>query len=79
MWAQDATLWTNSDESKWMGWLNVDAEKSEIPRIGALANEIKAAGFTDIVLMGMGGSSLCPAMMAKTFGKIAGLSHAYIY
>lgn len=78
LWAQDATLWTNSDEGKWMGWLNVDAEKSEIPQISALANEIKAAGFTDIVLMGMGGSSLCPAMMAKTFGKIAGYPRLHI-
>jgi transaldolase/glucose-6-phosphate isomerase len=71
LWAHDATLWTNSDESKWMGWLNVAAEKSEVPHIEALADEIKAAGFVDIVLMGMGGSSLCPAMIAKTFGKIA--------
>lgn len=70
-WACDPTLWTNSDESQWMGWLNVTLEKSEVMLIEALANEIKAAGFSDIVLMGMGGSSLCPAMMAKTFGEIA--------
>ena len=61
-----------------MGWLNVAAEKSEVPRIEALANEIKAAGFTDIVLLGMGGSSLCPAMMAKTFGKIADYPRLHI-
>jgi transaldolase/glucose-6-phosphate isomerase len=67
----DATLWTGSDENKWMGWLDVAAEDSEVPRIEALAREIKAAGFTDIVVLGMGGSSLCPAMMAETFGKIA--------
>jgi transaldolase/glucose-6-phosphate isomerase len=77
-WACDATLWTNSDESKWMGWLSIAAEKNEAPRIEALANEIKAAGFTDIVLMGMGGSSLCPAMMAKTFGGIAAYPHLHI-
>jgi transaldolase / glucose-6-phosphate isomerase len=70
-WACDPTLWTNSDENNWMGWLNVALEKNEVMSIEALANEIKAAGFSDVVLMGMGGSSLCPAMMAKTFGKIA--------
>src|SRR5580698_3018627 len=69
-WKQDPTLWTNSDENKWMGWLDIAAENNEISRINALANEIKIAGFTDIVLMGMGGSSLCPAMLAETFGKI---------
>lgn len=71
LWAGDATLWTDSEENKWMGWLNVAAENKEVPRIIALANEIKAAGITNIVLLGMGGSSLCPAMMAKIFGKIA--------
>jgi transaldolase/glucose-6-phosphate isomerase len=77
LWESDEILWTNSGESKWTGWLNV-AEKSEVPRIEALANEIKAAGFVNIVLMGMGGSSLCPAMMAKTFGKIADYPRLHI-
>jgi len=70
LWDHDATLWTNTDENKWMGWLNVISEKSEVSRIESLTNEIKTAGITDIVLLGMGGSSLCPAMMADTFGKI---------
>lgn len=71
LWASDASLWTNSDEADWTGWLTVIAtELSEVPRIKALASEIKAEGFAHIVLLGMGGSSLCPAMMAKTFGDI---------
>ena len=78
LWAGDATLWTNSEENKWMGWLNVAAENKEVPRIVALANEIKSAGITDIVLLGMGGSSLCPAMMAKIFGTIAGYPRLHI-
>jgi transaldolase / glucose-6-phosphate isomerase len=71
LWAGDAALWTNSDEGQWIGWLNVAAENSDLPRIAELAKDIKTAGTTDIVLLGMGGSSLCPAMMAKTFDKIA--------
>lgn len=71
LWASDATLWTNSEESKWTGWLNVMGEESEILRIEALAEEIKTADFTHVVLLGMGGSSLCPAMLAGTFGKIS--------
>ncbi len=71
LWESDATLWTHTDESKWTGWLNVSAEKKEIPRIEALAKEVNTAGFVDIALLGMGGSSLCPAMLADTFGQIA--------
>jgi transaldolase/glucose-6-phosphate isomerase len=77
LWNSDATLWTNSDESQWMGWLNV-AEKNDVARIEALAAEIKAAGFVDVVLLGMGGSSLCPDMMSKTFGEIAGYPRLHI-
>lgn len=72
LWAHDATLWTNTNEGKWMGWLDVASEESELPRIEALTNDIQAAGFTDIVLIGMGGSSLFPAMVANVFGPIAG-------
>jgi len=78
LWQSDATLWANSDATKWMGWLNVTSEHSELPRIEALTNEIKSSGITDIVLLGMGGSSLCPAMMAKTFGAIAGYPQIHI-
>ncbi len=70
LWAGDPTLWTDEEENKWMGWLNVAAENKYVPRITALANEIKSSGITNIVLLGMGGSSLFPAMMAKIFGQI---------
>ncbi|MFA6037108.1 MAG: bifunctional transaldolase/phosoglucose isomerase [Legionellales bacterium] len=71
LWQGDPSLWTNSDESTWLGWLTIaQSELSEAERIENLAQAIKLVGFTDIVLLGMGGSSLCPAMLAKTFGKI---------
>ncbi len=71
LWASDSSLWTNQDENKWTGWLSVpELECAELQKIKALAQELKAAAFTDIVLLGMGGSSLCPAMMAETFGKV---------
>lgn len=71
LWASDNSLWTGEDEASWTGWLTIaEAELSEIPRIEALAQELKSSGFTDVVLLGMGGSSLCPAMMATTFGKM---------
>lgn len=78
LWSQDPTLWPSSDANNWMGWLSVEAELDEVPRIEALAKEIKTAGFTSIVVLGMGGSSLCPAMLAETFGKIGDYPRLHI-
>ncbi len=79
LWASDASLWTNSDEAQWTGWLNViTAEFAELPAIAALVSELKTAEFKHIVLLGMGGSSLCPALMAKTFGEIKGYPRLHI-
>ncbi len=71
LWAGDATLWTNHDESQWLGWLNIPTnELNDVPGIEALTAKIKAEGYEYLILLGMGGSSLCPAMMAETFGQI---------
>lgn len=71
LWEGDALLWTNSDESQWLGWLEEAVrELSDVARIEKLATEIKSEHFEHLVVLGMGGSSLCPAMMAKTFGRI---------
>ena len=68
LWQSDASLWTNTDEAQWTGWLTIPkVELSDIGHIDKLAKELQAAGFTDVVLLGMGGSSLCSAMMADTF------------
>jgi len=72
LWQGDKTLWTGTDENKWLGWLKVADDRLDLPRIVSLAKQIKEEGITDIVLLGMGGSSLCPAMFAKTFGQLKG-------
>ena len=70
VWAKDATVWSNADEAKWLGWLDiVDEELHELDKFRALATDIEQAGFKDVLLMGMGGSSLCPEVLAITFGK----------
>ncbi|CAN5212448.1 hypothetical protein BH10ACI1_BH10ACI1_15740 [soil metagenome] len=69
IWAKDASVWTNDDEAKWLGWLDsVAAEISKVQEYKDFAEDIKAAGFTDVLLMGMGGSSLCPEVLSITFG-----------
>jgi transaldolase/glucose-6-phosphate isomerase len=73
LWAGDASLWTNGDESNWVGWLNiVDEQLRNIRRFPNFALEVKDGGFTDVLLLGMGGSSLCPEVMSKSFGKVEG-------
>ncbi len=70
-WQKDPTLWTQDGEEKWMGWLDiVERQQKEIGTFAALAGEIKSADFQTILLIGMGGSSLCPEVLAKTFGRL---------
>jgi glucose-6-phosphate isomerase len=68
LWSKDAALWTDDDESKWLGWLNsVETEASDLQKYRDFA--LDAESFSDVVLLGMGGSSLCPEVLAMTFGK----------
>ena len=70
VWANDATVWTGDDEGKWLAWLDiVDDELADTKKYRDLRADIESAGFTDVLLMGMGGSSLCPEVLAFTFGK----------
>ncbi len=70
LWAKDASVWTDNDEAKWLGWLHVVEEQLALTdSYRAFQDDITAAGFTDVLLMGMGGSSLCPEVLAMTFGK----------
>lgn len=71
LWNKDASLWTNTDENKWLDWLNiVQYQISQLNQFRAAADDIQACGFTHALLLGMGGSSLCPEVMSKTFGKV---------
>jgi transaldolase/glucose-6-phosphate isomerase len=79
LWQHDASLWTNQDESSWLGWLNiVDDQLANVSKLKEFANEVKAAGFSDILLLGMGGSSLCPEVFALTFPQAPGFPRLHI-
>lgn len=68
IWAKDATVWTGADESEWLEWLTViDRELGDLSKYDDVAHD--AASFDDVVVLGMGGSSLCPEVLALTFGK----------
>jgi transaldolase/glucose-6-phosphate isomerase len=73
LWQKDASLWTGTDESNWLGWLSITEEQlAHIDALKRIAADIKKARFKHALLLGMGGSSLCPEVMRMTFGKIKG-------
>lgn len=79
LWQRDASLWTGTDEASWLGWLGVaEQQESKLPDLQKFAQEIKKEGFSDILLLGMGGSSLCPEVLAITYGRIAGFPQLHI-
>ena len=70
IWNKDASVWTDADEAKWLGWLNIaDEEMTNLALYREIASDVESEGFHDVLLMGMGGSSLCPEVLAITFGK----------
>jgi transaldolase/glucose-6-phosphate isomerase len=79
LWAGDTSLWSGADENKWLGWLDiVDKELADIHRLIAFAKDVKQGGFSDVVLLGMGGSSLGPEVFGDTFGPQAGWPHFHM-
>jgi transaldolase/glucose-6-phosphate isomerase len=73
LWRGDKSLWTSDDEDKWVGWLRVvEEQRSNLPQLVAAAADAAKAGFTHALLLGMGGSSLCPEVLKITFGKQPG-------
>ena len=79
LWARDAALWTGSDESRWLGWLGITEDQlAHKQHLEDVAKDVKAAGFKHALLLGMGGSSLCPEVLRMTFGKIDGFPELFV-
>jgi transaldolase / glucose-6-phosphate isomerase len=71
LWQRDATLWTGSDEANWLGWLDiVDEQLAQHDQLQKIAKEVQQRGFQHVLLLGMGGSSLCPEVLRMTFGRL---------
>ena len=71
LWQRDAALWTGTDEASWLGWLDIVEEQlAQQDQLQKLAKEVQARGFQHVLLLGMGGSSLCPEVLRMTFGRI---------
>jgi len=73
LWRGDAALWTGRDEDRWVGWLRlVEQQRARREEFGRVAEDVRLAGFGHVVVLGMGGSSLCPDVFARTFGRLPG-------
>jgi transaldolase / glucose-6-phosphate isomerase len=79
LWAADASLWTEEDEAKWLGWLGiVDQQLKGVAQLQSFADDVKRAEFKDVLLLGMGGSSLGPEVFGETFGSKPGFPKLHV-
>ena len=79
LWAHDAAVWTGQDEAKWLGWLGAVADRmADLPALQAFQAAVRAEGYSHVLLLGMGGSSLGPEVLAETFGRQAGFGELLI-
>jgi transaldolase/glucose-6-phosphate isomerase len=68
IWQRDPTVWTAKDEARWLGWLDEPARRREdVDLLLTLADDVSGE-FDDVVLLGMGGSSLAPEVLRRWFG-----------
>jgi transaldolase/glucose-6-phosphate isomerase len=78
VWAKDAGVWSSAldhiaEITNRLGWLTViDAMKDKAAELRAFADEVRSAGYKDVVVLGMGGSSLGPDVARLTFGNAKG-------
>jgi len=78
IWAKDATLWAPAgtpEIANRLGWLDIaDRLREQADELAAFAQELREEGYTDAVLLGMGGSSLAPEVFRRSFGAAGGLT-----
>jgi transaldolase/glucose-6-phosphate isomerase len=77
LWRKDKSVWTGSDEDKWLGWLSSVA-KADVADYEDYQHRVKGQNFSDAVVLGMGGSSLGPEVLAETFGKQPGFPKLHV-
>jgi transaldolase / glucose-6-phosphate isomerase len=79
LWQRDASIWTGSDEGQWLGWLDItEKQLAQLDGFKKVAADVKKGKFKHALLLGMGGSSLCPEVLRMTFGKIKGFPALHV-
>jgi transaldolase / glucose-6-phosphate isomerase len=77
LWQKDPSVWTGGDEHKWLGWLASPA-KADLADYEDYAQRVKGQKFSDAVVLGMGGSSLGPEVLAETFPRKSGFPKLHV-
>ncbi len=77
LWHKDKSVWTGDDENKWLGWL-ASAADADIADYEDYARRVKGQNFSDAVVLGMGGSSLGPEVLAETFPRKDGFPRLHV-
>src|SRR6478672_2948407 len=77
LWHHDKSVWTGDDENKWLGWLTSPAT-ADIADYEDFSHRVKGQHFTDAVVLGMGGSSLGPEVLAQTFDRQPGYPKLHV-
>jgi transaldolase/glucose-6-phosphate isomerase len=73
IWAKDGSLWPAADAGRWLGWLAAGEGRTvDLAALEAFQEVVKRRGFSHALLLGMGGSSLGPEVLAETFGARPG-------
>ena len=75
IWAQDHTVWNPdaTEISNRLGWLTIAEEMlGSADRLREFVESVRAAGYSEVLLLGMGGSSLAPELFSKVFGTADG-------
>lgn len=75
IWAHDHTVWKDNptEITNRLGWLTIaDAMHEKVAQLKTLVADVQADGYTDALLLGMGGSSLAPEVFRLTFGVAEG-------
>jgi transaldolase / glucose-6-phosphate isomerase len=79
LWERDASLWTGTDEASWLGWLGLPEEEiAQLDHLKRAQEDARTGGFDHVLLLGMGGSSLCPEVLRMTFGRVAGFPELHV-
>jgi transaldolase/glucose-6-phosphate isomerase len=79
LWGRDASLWSGKDEAQWLGWLGITNDQlAHIERLTGIREAARSGGFSHVLLLGMGGSSLGPEVIKMTFGTINGFPELHV-
>ena len=79
VWNRDPSVWSGADEDRWLGWLTLPAQPpGDVSPAVQLARDVKDEGFADVVLLGMGGSSLAPEVIRSIVGRAEGYPSLHV-